>query len=530
MKRVAFIFPAAILLPLLWSPQTASAKAPTVKITISGSGLKRSIEITDPQILEISSAWGDSFLDVSRRPLDEAPQGRSSYEVSFYSEIAKNDVRKTCVMYYYPSSSTERGLVYLPGGGVVWELNAGTVLRHGRDGKWSHASPAWDGLLKPIITRAAAAAAQPQLPEKAERIRDFSKASRIAADGWTKPQRGWLYVLDPQPESDSSGSRVWLFDPETAKVMGSIRAGYQPDIALSPDGGRLYVASGERETGELAVIDTGNGAVRHIPFPDRVLYTPWYSSLPPFSSMMLSSDGRALWILGHRAFASDKTESQVLTFDTLRERFLPTTLTLGNCGGSGKFVPSSTANQFEVLCPRTDSLHLVRLNADYRETAKTVIEFPGSPHCPAATGFLLAGGRSLALIGHDGAIHEMDMSTQELRATRVTGQCVPPWIVSSLQWPRSPDGAKVYIGYGPPTPDNLATSNTFRVFNTVTWQELGGLPTSVPFWSAIANEDGTLIYAFAPKQHSILVIDAITLQEKRRLSVGKLPALGLASP
>ena len=70
---------------------------------------------------------------------------------------------------------------------------------------------------------------------------------KIEVENWAKPQAGWLYVLDPKPQAGGAGGRVWLVDPETAKVMGSIRTGDGADFALSPDGSRLYVASVTKE-------------------------------------------------------------------------------------------------------------------------------------------------------------------------------------------------------------------------------------------------------------------------------------------
>lgn len=520
MQKWSFVSSLAVLLLSTLLPQPASAKAPTVKITISGGSLTRAFDVTDPQILDISHAWGETFLDQSRQPLDEAPQGGRPYEVSFYSLIA-DELRKTCVVYYYPGAAADQGLVYLPGKGAVWGLNVGTVLREGRDGKWNYAFPRWDALMKAAISRAETTA-QPHGPREA--------TSRISIDGWTKPRKGWLYVLDPQSKSGGDGSRIWLLDPETGKAMGSIRAGYQPDMALSPDGARLYIVSGERETGELAVIDTGHGTVQHVPFPDRILYTPWYARLPPFTSMTLSSDGKALRILGQRTFPPEKAESQVFTFDTLTGRFLPTTLNIGTCGDLANFVPASTAGQFDVLCDWDNTLHSVRLDSAYRETSNTVVKLPGEAHCPAAAGFMMADKNRLALIRHDGTIDEMDRATQSFRPTEVTGKCAPPWVVSSLNWPRSPDGAKVYVGYGPPTPNNLATSERIKVFDTANWKQLGAVQTSAPFWSAAASEDGTIIYAMVPEQHRILVIDATTLEEKRVVGVGKRPAAAIVSP
>ena len=89
-----------------------------------------------------------------------------------------------------------------------------------------------------------------------------SADSKIEIENWAKPEPGWLYVLDPKPDAGGQGGRIWLFDPETAKVMGSIRTGDNPDFALSPDGSRLYVAAiTEGDSSELAVIDTAQGVV-----------------------------------------------------------------------------------------------------------------------------------------------------------------------------------------------------------------------------------------------------------------------------
>jgi hypothetical protein len=181
------------LIAVWFLPQDVLAKAETVKITVSGGSLARTTSVTDARILDLSHAWGDSFLDTSRPPIDQSPQRPSPYEVAFYSLIAENDVRKTCVLYYYPSDSTNPALIYFPSSrSAVWELNAGTVLRRGRDGKWNYASPTWDNLMKSAIVQAESMETRPRIGTSAPKTR---------VESWTKPHSGWLYVLDPQPES-----------------------------------------------------------------------------------------------------------------------------------------------------------------------------------------------------------------------------------------------------------------------------------------------------------------------------------------
>jgi hypothetical protein len=50
MKQTLFVVSLAVLPMLLCTAEAASAKSPTVRISISGGGLARVIEVTDPQV------------------------------------------------------------------------------------------------------------------------------------------------------------------------------------------------------------------------------------------------------------------------------------------------------------------------------------------------------------------------------------------------------------------------------------------------------------------------------------------------
>lgn len=390
---------------LLTTPNWLSAKAPTVRITVAGGKLAHSIQITNVEILNLSNAWGEGFLDTSKPPLKEPPKVSSTYEVTLYSG-AGNDIGKTCVFYYSPGSSAEQGLIYLPGKGTLWALNAGTIIRQGRDGRWSYASPAWEALIKPLIAsgemKGALGSESSATIEPGEHLsRSSSAVSEVAVDKWVRPRPGWLYILDPR---SGPQSRVWLVDPETSKVMGSIRAGYDPDFALSPDGSRLYIASGERESGELTIIDTATGRLRHNPFADRVLYKPWYEGLPPFSGLAVSSNGRAVWIPGHHVFSPERIESRVWIFDTRSESFLARTVDLGRCGYVG-FVPSAGANRYEFFCESfpgdSTRVRLVELNRKYQQISNAATHLSLPRGCAVAEVFPSRGNK-ITVIRSDG--------------------------------------------------------------------------------------------------------------------------------
>src|SRR5271156_2476394 len=134
--------------------------------------------------------------------------------------------------------------------------------------------------------------------------RGASQNSNIQVENWAKPRPGWLYVLDSKPDAGGPGGRVWLLDPETTKVMGSIRTGDNADFALSPDGSRLYVASiTDGDSSELAVIDTAQGVVlKRDTIDDREAG----NALPAFSTMAVSGDGLALRILRDTPQSEDR--------------------------------------------------------------------------------------------------------------------------------------------------------------------------------------------------------------------------------
>ena len=172
-----------------------------------------------------------------------------------------------------------------------------------------------------------------------------SATSAIEVKGWAKPESGWLYVLDPQPIPHSYSGLVWLLDPATAKVMGAVSTGSDPDFALSPDGTRLYVASdGKDQQSNIAVIDTSSGAViAKTSVENRVVA----ASLPPYSSMAVSGDGLVLRVLVTVPKAPDTDGFQLLHLMLAAAICCPVTSS-GNCG-YGRFIDYATADEFDFL-------------------------------------------------------------------------------------------------------------------------------------------------------------------------------------
>jgi hypothetical protein len=185
-----------------------------------------------------------------------------------------------------------------------------------------------------------------------------SAAQRVEVQTWQPPRTGWLYVID----ATSGESRIFLFAPELGEVRGTIHTGHNPDVALSPRGDRLYLASdfygcGQPNCDRLAVIDTQAGRVLSTtPIPDRVHYKIY----PTSSRMAVSADGRTVYLMKWTGLPSGDTPVALAAFDTVRERFLDGAIDLGACG-SGGFVPVPNQNQLGFHCGASNEVAITGL-------------------------------------------------------------------------------------------------------------------------------------------------------------------------
>jgi DNA-binding beta-propeller fold protein YncE len=367
--------------------------------------------------------------------------------------------------------------------------------------------------------------------------------SNIRVENWTQPQHGWLYILDPKPDAKAAGGAIWLIDPSAGKVMASIRTGESPDFALSPDGNRLYVASAvDADSSELAVIDTVRGEVLKSGMVNGRL---GYDGIPPFSTMAVSGDGLALRILIDAPKSADEDALLLATFDTRAGEFLPGIVHLGNCG-PGRFISYPTASRFDFLCPRTNRVRMISVDADSRAIQNVDVKIPWERREGIGEAIELPGSQDMEIVRGDGGVFHLNSATQQFADTPVHPTL--PNRVPPAAWPTSPDGSRLYLGYKhdydqhsdkrfyldygrpPNIRPNNATADEFRVIDTRTWRKVGTIRTKMPFWSAAMSSDGKMVYATAPQKHSVLVIDTARMKQVSVLKVGGAPALAIVAP
>ena len=156
MKHTIAVLLSALLVLSVSAPLLAKER--TVKITISGAGLKTPIEISDPEIVTNFTVWTRTadhglIIDWSQGPARETPNTVRKYQVAFYAGASPNE-RIVYVVYYVFSPGAGQGYVYLPGESDEWYgLNVHSIWR-GVEGKWFPAWSAWERVARPLIEQA----------------------------------------------------------------------------------------------------------------------------------------------------------------------------------------------------------------------------------------------------------------------------------------------------------------------------------------------------------------------------------------
>jgi hypothetical protein len=359
-----------------------------------------------------------------------------------------------------------------------------------------------------------------------------SDPERVEVQSWQTPQTGWLYVVD----ATAGRSRIFLFDPERGEVTGTILTGYNPDIAVSPRGDRLYLAShmarcGQSNCDQLAVIDTHAGRVLSTsPIPDRVFYKMY----PVSSRMAVSSDGRTVYLLKWQGVPSGDTPVALAAFDTVRERFLDGVIDLGSCG-FGTFVPATDDNELGFHCPASNELVVYRLTAPDRATFEFSVNLPWGKRLFArhvyrdvsARAFMLsADRRELFVAGGDGAVGDVNLALGSVKQTPVPGD--QNEVVAPFVSPGALERARFYVGVGPY--DGQGVAREIRVFDSSTWTRIATMRTSTPFVSAVATKNGSMIYALTGERGKVLAIDPVAQRELRVMPVGRAASFALIAP
>jgi hypothetical protein len=260
-----------------------------------------------------------------------------------------------------------------------------------------------------------------------------------------------LYIVDSDENSARSHERLFAFDPERREIVKTYPTGEHPDIALSPDGTRLFVASESRVpeapegagAGRLDVIDTNAGTiVASVADPHR-----WIGMGPFYSSQLaLSVDGHWLYIRKMEPGTKNTPSEYIAIFDTSTNKFLPDTIPLSQCSAS-HIVPWPSGRALSVLCFATGDLRTVQFSDQGAPTTQlpTVIAIPhDGGHRRLGTAFV-SGEHELTVLMTDGHYSKVNVQTG---ATQKEGDIVfsPP--LTPVGWHPQTPGAEHVTSLG----------------------------------------------------------------------------------
>lgn len=365
-----------------------------------------------------------------------------------------------------------------------------------------------------------------------------SLTTQAGQAGWQIPQSGWLYVLDTR--NQNGPGQILLVDPQKGAIEGFLPTGNSPQMALSPNGKRLYVVSGDAQRGVLSVVDTTSGVVlSNAPIPHRSVYIVF----PSYSGLAVSPNGRWVYTVNMRTITPGVDEHTLATFDTESNSFLPQVADIPGCGVAD-LLPYYD-QKLLVYCARTNDIRSLELTPRGGVAVESSVEAPLGANLAdggsiperrkrVAAISLSKGNSILAIVRGDGTVFELDTSALETASSpvkpepRLMKDDISLW-VQDRSSPRSPDGSHLYLGISRVRHESMGT--LIEIYNTTSWQQVGKIKTKLPFWSLAMSNDGRYLYTISPEQQAIGVIDVANNQELDTIhGIGVSPARAIVAP
>lgn len=351
------------------------------------------------------------------------------------------------------------------------------------------------------------------------------------AAGGSDQLREKLYVVDTDHQDMDGKAQVLVVDPQQKVVVATYRAGYHPDLAVSPDGKRLYLSydailPDDKTKGQLDVIDTASGStIASVSNPNRTYDT--FDDL--VSHMAVSSDGRLLYVAKVKDLGSGEVSVGVAVFDTSTNKFLSDTISLPGCENA-TLLPSPAGHTLSVVCTGSRDVRIARFDVNGVPLTRLPVGIPFSRtknlNVEIATAFV-SGDAQITIIFADGnySTVSLDSRKQVQEGTiafspplSANNRCVGPY--STPVW-----HDKAYLAI--PRIDDFrdkGLADVIAVLNVKTLKLEALIEPGKLFSSVAVGDSG--IHLADPKGASVYSFDAATGMEKGKMeSMGVSPTL-----
>ena len=323
-----------------------------------------------------------------------------------------------------------------------------------------------------------------------------------------------IYIVDPH--NGDLVSRIIIVDPETARVVGGFAARYTPEIAISPDGKRLYLADSystqvirgdHHDVVSMYDLVSGNLLRDDVEIPNRLLYKV-YPTGQPF--MFLSRDGKRIFIGKYGAPDIHAMRMTVLDAETFK--------TLGEYA-----YPACT----QILSLEDGRLACIaQAKIEIRDALTGVLMATISlPITSAVLAELAASGERLYIVSSDARVVVINIVTLRVDGDPIRIDLSRDSQVGGNHHALARDESRMYVGVMSGDNRYQGLANEIWVLDTRTWMRVGIISPADPAFHIAVSADGSQLYTINPFKKSMDIFDTKTFSQTGLIhDLGETPA------
>lgn len=270
-----------------------------------------------------------------------------------------------------------------------------------------------------------------------------------------------LYVLDGAPDGDHVHAEVLEVEIRDGKshVVHRYPLGIDADIALSPDGGRLYgvsrIITNKDIRDSLRIFETrSQQLVAEVPLRFRLQDNAGGRRISP--KIMVSPDGSYVYILVGSRVRRPGGIPSIATFDTGAGAMLPEIVPIQGCGPGPAILPGD-GRSITVVCRAVNELRFLEVSRQGGAEGETRLQLPrplgvvSDQHGKAvdvgyiSDAVLSADGRHLYAVTRAGLLYSVDVDGRSL--TETVDLSLPEGLLVAVpQLALSSDGRQLLLG------------------------------------------------------------------------------------
>ena len=311
--------------------------------------------------------------------------------------------------------------------------------------------------------------------------------------------------------------QIAIVDPSEQRIVQTLPAEYDSQIAISPEGSILYVTDNRSAGSTLSIFNARDWRLlNQIPSPDRI----GDIGVGRFA-MAVSADGKHLYIHkskildgtyhGPNGYSAPRTDDWWDIFDTTTQQLSENPPHVPDCGEAQLFVPLRGSSPFAVLCHELSALifmdvisgRTISTISTYESARPTVGICNIGEEIAAAQETL--DGRTIYLVTKEGCVLAIDVD--EMAVARSFRIDMPAgWRVPYDMAVLSPNGDNLFIGVGPGLSLDEYASEIW-VFSLRDDARAATLRLEQSATGINISPDGRFLYAVSPSQKSLRTLE-----------------------